>query len=327
MVMSTPIEPTPGDAGAEAGGASAAAEAAGPELRVEPGGAAVGPARPRAHLWVDNVSVIFDGFKALTDLTLTLDKGELRCIIGPNGAGKTTLMDVITGKTRPTLGGVYLLGENREQVSLTKMAEHQVAQLGIGRKFQRPTVFQGHTVFENIELSLGPVVLGLFAEPYDVIVFNERVHGFGTAGSLGRALLRWSRRSPWGWAAWQLAIVGLLALLAGAVRFGPIRSLSSRRRRSPMEHVNALATALSARGGHDVAIAALIRGLRRRLAPTQPAAADPGAWLRELVERAPTPTAKEQAGALLALSAPGQSGPAVLMAANAVEDLWEEMHR
>ena len=177
------------------------------------------------------------------------------------------------------------------------------------------------------ETDTGPVVLGLFAAPYEVVVFEEGVHGFGSSGSLGRALLRWSRRSPWGWAAWQLAVVGLLALLAGAVRFGPIRSLSTRRRRSPLEHVNALATALSARGGHDVAIAALVRGLRRRLAPTQPAAADPGPWLRELVERAPTPTAKEQAGTLLALSAPGQSGPAVLMAANAVEDLWEEMHR
>ena len=113
-----------------------------------------GLARPRAHLWVDNVSVSFDGFKALTELTLTLDKGELRCIIGPNGAGKTTLMDVITGKTRPDTGAVYLVGANREQTLLTQMAEHEVAQLGIGRKFQRPTVFQGHSVFENIELSL-----------------------------------------------------------------------------------------------------------------------------------------------------------------------------
>jgi urea transport system ATP-binding protein len=85
---------------------------------------------------------------------MTLDRGELRCIIGPNGAGKTTLMDVITGKTRPTLGNVYLIGENREQTSLIEMAEYEVAELGIGRKFQRPTVFQGHSVFENLELAL-----------------------------------------------------------------------------------------------------------------------------------------------------------------------------
>jgi urea transport system ATP-binding protein len=114
----------------------------------------VGMGRPLAHLWVDNVSVQFDGFKALTDLTMTLDRGELRCIIGPNGAGKTTLMDCITGKTRPTAGNVYLVGENREQKSLIEMAEYEVAELGIGRKFQRPTVFQGHSVFENLELAL-----------------------------------------------------------------------------------------------------------------------------------------------------------------------------
>jgi urea transport system ATP-binding protein len=128
------------------------------ESGIVPGGSTVdvahGLARPRAHLWIDNVSVSFDGFKALTDLTMTLDKGELRCIIGPNGAGKTTLQDVITGKTRPDQGQVYLVGDDRQQTALTRLAEHQVAQLGIGRKFQRPTVFQGHSVFENIELAL-----------------------------------------------------------------------------------------------------------------------------------------------------------------------------
>jgi urea transport system ATP-binding protein len=115
---------------------------------------ALGLGRPLAHLWVDNISVQFDGFKALTDLTMTLDRGELRCIIGPNGAGKTTLMDCITGKTRPTAGNVYLVGENREQKSLIELAEYEVVGLGIGRKFQRPTVFQGHSVFENLELAL-----------------------------------------------------------------------------------------------------------------------------------------------------------------------------
>ena len=101
-------------------------------------------------LWVDNVTVSFDGFKALTDLSLTLQKGELRCIIGPNGAGKTTLMDVITGKTRPDKGSVKLTGDGTD---LTKLSEFEIARLGIGRKFQRPTVFQGHTVWENLELA------------------------------------------------------------------------------------------------------------------------------------------------------------------------------
>jgi urea transport system ATP-binding protein len=105
-------------------------------------------------LVVDAITVSFDGFKALDDLSLTLERGELRCIIGPNGAGKTTLMDVITGKTRPDHGQVRLAGSGTE---LTKLSEYEIARLGIGRKFQRPTVFQGHTVFENLELaSRGP---------------------------------------------------------------------------------------------------------------------------------------------------------------------------
>ncbi len=113
-------------------------------------------------LWVDGVTVSFDGFKALDNLSLTLEKGELRCIIGPNGAGKTTLMDVITGKTRPDSGTVKLVAGATD---LTRLSEFEIARLGIGRKFQRPTVFQGHSVFENLELaSKGNkgVLFGLF---------------------------------------------------------------------------------------------------------------------------------------------------------------------
>jgi urea transport system ATP-binding protein len=110
--------------------------------------------RAQTILWVDRVTVSFDGFKALDDLSLTLEKGELRCIIGPNGAGKTTLMDVITGKTRPSSGRVKLTSDDTD---LTRLSEYQIARLGIGRKFQRPTVFHGHTVEENLELaSRGP---------------------------------------------------------------------------------------------------------------------------------------------------------------------------
>jgi urea transport system ATP-binding protein len=105
----------------------------------------------RALLCVDGVSVSFEGFKALTDLTLVLDEGELRCVIGPNGAGKTTLMDVITGKTKPDSGAVFLVGDDSD---LTSLSEYEIAQRGICRKFQRPTVFQGHSVFENLELAL-----------------------------------------------------------------------------------------------------------------------------------------------------------------------------
>jgi urea transport system ATP-binding protein len=101
-------------------------------------------------LWVDGITVSFDGFKALDDLSLTLEERELRCIIGPNGAGKTTLMDVITGKTRPDSGRVKLVPGD---VDLTTRSEYEIARLGIGRKFQRPTIFSGHSVFENLELA------------------------------------------------------------------------------------------------------------------------------------------------------------------------------
>jgi urea transport system ATP-binding protein len=105
----------------------------------------------KAALVVDNISKSFDGFKAINELTLVLDEGELRCIIGPNGAGKTTMMDIITGKTKPDEGNVFLVGYPR---NLIELSEYEIARLGIGRKFQRPTVFQGHTVFENLELAL-----------------------------------------------------------------------------------------------------------------------------------------------------------------------------
>ncbi len=101
-----------------------------------------------AVLEVENVTVRFDGFRALNDLTLSLEMGELRCIVGPNGAGKTTLMDVITGKSRPDTGAVRFAGKD-----ITHLSEHVIARLGIGRKFQRPTVFPGHTVFQNLELT------------------------------------------------------------------------------------------------------------------------------------------------------------------------------
>jgi urea transport system ATP-binding protein len=101
-------------------------------------------------LYLDGVTVSFDGFKALNSLSLTIDVGELRCIIGPNGAGKTTMMDCITGKTRPDSGRVFF-GSN---VDLLRLSEPEIAQIGVGRKFQKPTVYEQLSVFENLELSL-----------------------------------------------------------------------------------------------------------------------------------------------------------------------------
>jgi urea transport system ATP-binding protein len=119
-------------------------------------------------LYLDKLTVSFDGFKALNELTLCIEPGEMRCIIGPNGAGKTTMMDVITGKTRPDSGTarfgrrVDLLELSRTQnggdfwqgIDLLKLSEPEIAKAGIGRKFQKPTVFEQLTVFENLELAL-----------------------------------------------------------------------------------------------------------------------------------------------------------------------------
>jgi urea transport system ATP-binding protein len=104
----------------------------------------------RSVLYIDGVSVSFDGFKALNELSLVIEPGEMRAIIGPNGAGKTTMMDVVTGKTRPDQGDVYFDGT----VDLTRLDEAAIASLGIGRKFQKPTVFESHTVWDNLELAL-----------------------------------------------------------------------------------------------------------------------------------------------------------------------------
>jgi len=110
-------------------------------------------AKPETHdtiLYLDGVSVSFDGFKALNNLSFYVLAGELRAIIGPNGAGKTTMMDVVTGKTRPDTGDVFFNGG----IDLTKLGEARIANLGIGRKFQKPTVFENQTVTENLELAL-----------------------------------------------------------------------------------------------------------------------------------------------------------------------------
>jgi urea transport system ATP-binding protein len=103
-----------------------------------------------AILYLEDISVSFDGFKALNKLSLSIDVGELRCVIGPNGAGKTTMMDVITGKTRPDAGTVFF----GQTIDLTDLTEAEIAQAGIGRKFQKPTIFEQHSVFENLELAM-----------------------------------------------------------------------------------------------------------------------------------------------------------------------------
>ena len=108
------------------------------------------PTLTSSLLYLDGISVSFDGYKALRGLSLTLAPGEMRAIIGPNGAGKTTMMDVITGRTRPDAGTVVFA----KDIDLTRLDEPAIASLGIGRKFQKPTVFEPHTVWDNLLMSL-----------------------------------------------------------------------------------------------------------------------------------------------------------------------------
>ncbi len=103
-----------------------------------------------AILYLDDITVSFDGFKALNALSLSISAGEMRCIIGPNGAGKTTMMDVITGKTRPDVGRAFF----GSTIDLLRLRENEIASIGVGRKFQKPTVFEHLSVFENLELAL-----------------------------------------------------------------------------------------------------------------------------------------------------------------------------
>ncbi len=152
-----------------------------------------------ALLYLDGVSVSFDGFRALNNLSLVLAPGEMRAIIGPNGAGKTTMMDVITGKTRPDDGTVMFEGN----VDLTGLDEAEIANLGIGRKFQKPTVFESHTLADNIRLALkGPrhPLSALFGArnaindaSIDDILARVRLKGMrdNLAGSLSHGQKQW----------------------------------------------------------------------------------------------------------------------------------------
>ena len=120
-------------------------------------------------LMLEDVNKAFDGFKAISNLTFYMDEGELRTIIGPNGAGKSTMLDIITGRTKPDKGKV----EFGRDTDLTKLTEHQINRLGIGRKFQTPSVYIHHTVFENLLLSLKGS-RGVFSTLFHRVTSEER---------------------------------------------------------------------------------------------------------------------------------------------------------
>jgi len=150
-------------------------------------------------LYLNGVSVSFDGFKAINNLSLYVKKNELRSIIGPNGAGKTTMMDIITGKTRPDVGRVIY----DDMIDLTSINEAEIANLGIGRKFQKPTVFENHSVYENLKLALEgrrKIFENLFfklsneddekiQEVLEIIALQE--HGKRDAGELSHGQKQW----------------------------------------------------------------------------------------------------------------------------------------
>ena len=194
---------------------------------------------------------------------------------------------------------------------------------------RRVTLVADGQLFSNRalrETAAGPFALGLVVPRYRRALVDERHHGYQIAGSLAGAAIDWSVRSPWGWAVWQLAIVGVLALLAGGIRFGPARSVIVRRRRSPLEHVRALATALAAARGHDIAARLMVQGLRRRLSRSgRPVRGDLDGWLDGLGPSLRTPRGQAALAELTDLTR-RRSGPeGVLRAANAVETLWEEL--
>ena len=191
------------------------------------------------------------------------------------------------------------------------------------------TLVADDRLFRNATIRLtsaGELALGLVAPHYRRMLVDEFHHGYQSAGSLTGAALGWSTRSPWGWMVWQLAAVGVVALLASGVRFGPARSAIQRRRRSPMEHVRALATALAAARGHDVAVRLMIQGLRRRLSRGgRPSLADLDTWLQGLGPSVRTARGREALDSLTAMTRQPPNADSVLLAANAVENLWEEL--
>jgi len=176
------------------------------------------------------------------------------------------------------------------------------------------------------ETAAGPFVLGLVTPRYTRVIVDEYHHGYDTSRTLSGAALDWTLRSPWGWAVLQLAAVGVIALLAAGVRFGPVRSGIERRRRSALEHVRALATALAAARGHDVAVRLIVQGLRRRLSTTgRGAPGEIGPWLDGLAPAVRTAAGRAALETLTSVTHRSASAEDVLRAADAVETLWEEL--
>jgi hypothetical protein len=265
---------------------------------VAPPGVRPGPRAP----WV-RATLSATGQRVVVDSSRAFDVDRVSCVVPPL-AGVDTLL--LSTQGRPVALRLRRADRPREVVLVAD------EELFRNRALRRTEA--------------GPFALGLFAGRYDRVVFEEYHHGYGAAGSLSALTVDWSRRSPWGRLVWQAAAVGLLALLFGAVRFGPPRPGIPRARRSPLEHLRALAAALASARGHDVAIGAMVRGLRRRLVPPRlRTRGDWRAWLTRLGGTTLSPRAREALARLDMLTRPGQPSSSVLRAANAVEDVWEDL--
>lgn len=211
-------------------------------------------------LYMEDVTVSFDGFKALNKLNLYIDEGELRCIIGPNGAGKTTMMDVITGKTKPDEGSVYF----GQQIDLLAHAEHQIARGGIGRKFQKPTIFEALSVHENLELATAAdkrvwrtLTQKLTGEQQDRIgeVMSQiglTHHSYNAAGNLSHGQKQWLE-------------IGMLLMQSPRVLLvdEPVAGMTG----EEVEHTAELLTSLA--GKHSVVVVehdmAFVRSIARKV--------------------------------------------------------------
>jgi hypothetical protein len=260
----------------------------------------VGPFPPR-ELWVGAV-LARTGEAVVVDSSGLADVGITQCEV-PDALALDTLLLTDGGRLAA--------------LRLRFAATHAVTLVADGAVF-------GNRRMRDTEA--GVFALALFAGRYARVIFDEYHHGFGRGGSLARSVLSWTVRSPWGWAAWQVAVVGLLALIAGGVRFGPVRSIIRRERRSPLEHVQALATALAATHGQAAAIRLIVRGLQRRLSGIGCAAhPDPATWLTSLAPTLQTSKARSALERLQHLIGGLERPDAVLEAAHAVEDVWEDL--
>lgn len=247
--------------------------------------------------------LVRDTVRTVVDSAARDDRIETSCVV-PVPVRTDTLLASVAGQ--PVLLRLTLDGDRR------------ILLAGDGALFsnarvRRPTV--------------GTLVVAALADRDSTLVVDEYHHGFGVerGGSPARTLLAWSLTTPWGWAVWQLVAVGLVALIAGGVRFGPLIPLARARRREPLEHVRALATALGAAAGHGEGARWIVRGLRRRLGRGT-AARDDLAWLATLRASVRTPRARDAVYTLTTtLRDPGPDAPQ--RAAAAADILWEELQR